>query len=39
MQFDADLQSCREVVVADLERLSPAARAVDGLAYWFRAQL
>jgi cardiolipin synthase len=39
MQFDIDLQSCREVVVADLEPLSPAARAIDGLAYWFRAQL
>lgn len=39
VQFDRDLQSCREVVVADLARLSPVARAVDGLAYWFRAQL
>jgi len=39
IQFEKDLQSCREVVVADLERLSPVARAVDWLAYWFRAQL
>ena len=39
IQFDTDLQSCREVVIADLERLSPVARVVDGLAYWFRAQL
>ena len=39
IQFETDLQSCREVVVADLERLSPIARAVDWLAYWFRAQL
>jgi len=38
-QFDNDLQSCREVVLADLEALSPITRAVDGLAYWFRAQL
>jgi cardiolipin synthase len=38
-QFERDLQSSREVVVADLERLSPVTRAVDGLAYWLRAQL
>jgi cardiolipin synthase len=37
--FERDLLSAREVVTADLERLSPVARAVDGLAYWFRAQL
>jgi cardiolipin synthase len=39
MQFDTDLRSCREVAITDLDRLSPGARAVDGLAYWFRAQL
>lgn len=38
-QFARDLQSSREVRSADLEQLSPIARAVDGLAYWFRAQL
>lgn len=38
-QFERDLQLSREVVAADLDRLSPVARAIDGLAYWLRAQL
>lgn len=38
-QFDKDLHSCREVVLADLADLSPLTRAGDGLAYRFRAQL
>ncbi len=38
-RFEDDLTSAREVVIADLTRLSPITRAVDGLAYWFRAQL
>ena len=39
LQFETDLQSCRQVLIADVERLSPVARAIDWLAYWFRAQL
>ncbi|MDQ6635599.1 MAG: phospholipase D-like domain-containing protein [Gemmatimonadota bacterium] len=38
-QFERDLQSSREVVVADLDQLRPSARVIDGLAYWLRAQL
>ena len=38
-QFERDLQLSREVVVADLDRLSPVTRAGDAVAYWLRAQL
>ena len=38
-QFERDLVLSREVVVADLDRLSPVARAGDSVAYWLRAQL
>ncbi len=38
-QFDRDLQSSREVLAADLDRLSLLARMSSRAAYWFRAQL
>jgi cardiolipin synthase len=38
-QFERDLVLSREVVVADLDRLSPIAKAGDAVAYWLRAQL
>ncbi|MEO8881754.1 MAG: phospholipase D-like domain-containing protein [Gemmatimonadaceae bacterium] len=37
--FDHDLQSCREVLAADLDQLSLLARVTSQVAYWFRAQL
>ena len=38
-QFERDLTECREVVVADLSQFNFVSRAVDRVAYWFRAEL
>ena len=38
-QFERDLTACREVVLADLSRFNPVARAVNRVTYWFRAEL